>query len=257
MTQAAAQLPENILLAIGQFEASKNAYEQLQIRLGQLAKRLEKHRMATDASNEESSQLGAQWRAQFRESDGELTKEIRTLKTREQEARELAGEYAALAKELEPEFELCQLDAYQARAQHLHDLKVLQDLYADHIFTQAADKLFSSPEATAFFVGLNHRFKNIDSYYQETETARIVADEELAGDFVRNRQGKYLLSILQKHLDAVAAGDTQEESFAQYTELAPGPNELIDQSPAWMNKKRQEVIHFLSAQGQGSTQSLH
>lgn len=42
---------------------------------------MEKHRKAAEATMAQAKQFGSQWREIFRKNDGELTKEILTLKT--------------------------------------------------------------------------------------------------------------------------------------------------------------------------------
>lgn len=247
LSTSTTELPQNIVAQIQKFEESKATYLQHQERLGLLAKRLEKHRKAADAAQAESIQLGNQWREEFRHSDGELTKEIRNMKAREIEARELAEEYKNLVTELTPEYELCLLDTYQARNSHLSYLQSLKDSYADYIFNRATEELFSRPEAIPFLVGLNHRFKNVNRYYNTSERFSQISDQDLVDDYAHNNNGKYLISIIQKYLDDVDSGDLLDEGFNQYTEIKPIGGELANQSVAGMVRKRAELKALLDS----------
>lgn len=232
MTINTAALPQNILTAIHKFEEAKDEYEQHQKRLGQLSKRLEKHRKAAEATQAQSTQLGTQWRDAFRQNDGELTKEIRALKTQEVEAREMAEEYNNLVAELTPEFERCQIETVKARKNHVGSLTDLKKIYADYTFTQSAVRLFSLPEAKPFLASLNHKLKAIDHHLKTTEPYSRMPDDKEVAEVQLRMEGELILGAIQKFLDAKKTDNVQESGFQQYSELEKLDIELTSYSPA-------------------------
>lgn len=232
MTINTAALPQNILTAIHKFEEAKDEYEQHQKRLGQLSKRLEKHRKAAEATQAQSTQLGTQWRDAFRQNDGELTKEIRALKTQEVEAREMAEEYNNLVAELTPEFERCQLDTTKARNNHLSTLESLRQLYADYQFTTSAEKLFSLPEAKPFLIALNYKIAEISSSEQMSIYKREIVDDNYIENIIATKEQVLIMDVLKPLLLSENISLHENDGLSKYYEVEKLDIELDRYSPA-------------------------
>lgn len=233
-----AALPQNIQSAIAKFSQAKAAYLELQERLGQLAKKLEKHQKSAEANKAQAEQFGIQWREAFRENNGEITKEIRTMKNGEQEARDFAEEYNMLATALTPEFNQCQLDTFAARKKHQQAHKDLQDLYADYRLEKATNELFSLPQAKPFFGCLAYKLKGISDYAENTEPySRIIYDDDF-NSAKRLMNEKLIADIFESHLSAVGNSYFSSLEIAEYTLADAITSELTDMSPARLNMLR-------------------
>ena len=87
MNEQITSLPSEIQKSLLRLQELKAEYLGIRERLVGLAQRIEKHRKTAAADSEESAKAGEQWRQQFREQDGELTKAIRYLKWQELDGR--------------------------------------------------------------------------------------------------------------------------------------------------------------------------
>lgn len=242
-----AALPQNIQSAIAKFSQAKATYLELQERLAQLAKKLEKHQKSAEANKAQAEQLGLQWREAFRENNGEITKEIRTTKNSEQEAHDFAEEYTTLAEALTPEFNHCQLETFEARKKHQKAHENLQELYADYRLEVAANELFSLPQAKPFFGCLAYKLKGISNYAENTEPySRIIHDD----DFNRAKRlmnENLIATIFEKYLAAVENNYFTSLEIANYTLVTAIDSELTDLSPARLSALRAKSNSSLMA----------
>lgn len=235
-------LPENIQSAIIKFEEKKATYVELQERLNQLHKKLEKHRKSAAATQLQSEQLGTQWREAFRQNDGELTKEIRTIKNSEIEAKDFAEEYAKLVNALLPEFELCQLDTHDAREKYISITKEVRASYTDHTFDTAMSELFSLPQAKLFLTAVKTKFEIIENAVladQRIPTASEKSEiQRLQADLLRNAISGLLGRVTDE--DAKAAG------ISHFSVGHSTSEELIEVSVLAKARKRNELKAMLN-----------
>lgn len=168
------QIPENIALIIKNAEENIQRFVTQRDRLTNLAQRLEKHKKTALAAEQQAKSVGIAWREKFRAADGELTKEIRELKREEADAYDFAQEYQALANELQPEFELCQIHTHKQRTGHHNVVADGRIQYSTHRLNDAAEKLFNTIEGKAFLVAIKqYRTAHQESSDLPTSAERI------------------------------------------------------------------------------------
>lgn len=236
-----ATLPENVQKAFNNFEQHRTEYSQLQDRLEQLHQRLEKHRKAAEATHAQAEQLDAQWREAFRENDGELTKEIRTMKNSAQESRDFSDEYKTLASTLSPEFELCQIDTGLARKKYLASLKDLKHIYADYNFTKAAEELFSMPEAKPFLESLNYKFKEIGEEMETNEIYVRMPDDSAVNQIRLAKEGNLIKFAIDKFFGKPEKSHAEESSVLQFPEMRSKDMELAEINIAALARRKTEL----------------
>ncbi len=235
-----ASLPPKIQQAFALFEQRKEEYTQLQDRLDQLQQRLDKHRNAAEATQAQAEQLDAQWREAFRKNDGELTKEIRTMKSNAQESRDFSEEYKALANALKPEFELIQIDTAFARKAHIESLKNLKALYVDYMLEKSAADLFSLPEAKIFLACVNHKYSEIEHEMNTSEIyVRMTDDEELASIKVR-KEGSVLKMAASKFLQDSSI-EPENAGILGFKEIKEHSGETREKNQLSLNRRRIEI----------------
>lgn len=240
-------LPENIQKAYQNFEHRKTDYAQLQDRLEQLHQRLDKHRKSAAATKIQADQLDAQWREEFRRNDGELTKEIRAMKSSAQESRDFCEEYSNLASTLEPEFELCQLDAGLARKQYLESLTNLKSLYADYNFTKAAEELFSLPQAIPFLESLQYKYKEIDTEMKTCELYVRIPDDDTVAQIQLGKEGKLIKFAVEKFAGKSDKNELNENNVLRLQEMNRKTIELTDINMVSLGRKRIEITERMKA----------
>jgi hypothetical protein len=234
-------LPENIQTAYQNFEHHKSHYAQLQDRLEQLHQRLEKHRKSAEATKIQADQLDAQWREEFRNNDGELTKEIRAMKNSAQESIDFCEEYSNLANTLQPEFELCQLDTVLARKKYLEWLTTLKSLYADYNFTKAAEELFSLPQAIPFLESLQYKYKEIDTEMKTCELYVRIPDDDTVAEIQLGKEGKLIKFAVEKFSGKSAQNKPNENTVLGLQEINRKKVELTEINMVALGRKREEL----------------
>ena len=170
-------LPSEIQQSLLRLHELKVEYLGIRERLVGLTQRIEKHQKTAAAASEESARVGEQWRQQFREQDGELTKAIRDLKRQELDGRELAEEYTNLAKELQPEFELCQIETDKARRAFNTCREGIAERYLDHSLAESAAALLASPAGQVFISNLEKKGLINPKEQLQNGSARLHANE--------------------------------------------------------------------------------
>lgn len=250
-------LPDVIQTALIAHDEDKAIYLALGERLDALRKREEKHRKTADAAEQQAMDNGATWRKLFRESDGELTKDIKTFKRQELDSRELALEYACLAGELQPEMELCQIDTFEARERYLSSRENAFTLYGDHCLTTSAESLFALPEARPFLDALQRKKLIIqrdienDAFYRMA----VFSDEKKA---VSTEQARRLGEAIYGFIDqANAALSVEEDAIWQALVIVPGddnaPSEQQLKSPIYRSRRRSELNAFIEQHAETQT----
>lgn len=157
MTTPEQTLPTEIQDALQAHENAKEKYLAIRERLVALGERIAKHRATATAAQAESALAGETWRTQFRAADGQLTKDIKQLKRQELDTRELAEEYASLAEELQPSFDLLQIDTAVARDTYLKCQRNAYSLFCDFQVKASAATLLALPEAKPMLEALRHK----------------------------------------------------------------------------------------------------
>ncbi|MES2820121.1 MAG: hypothetical protein V4812_14170 [Pseudomonadota bacterium] len=182
MQQPHTATPDTLQAALQQHEATKADYLAQRERLTTLGQRLEKHRNAATAATCESERAGEAWRIQLREADGELTKDIKQLKRQELDTRELAEEFNGLVNEMQPDFELCQVDVYEARERYQRACSTAGVMYADQRLDEAFRALLALREAAPLLDALCHRFHlmGCETWYPGTELEQDKTERERA-----------------------------------------------------------------------------
>lgn len=143
-------LPEAVVAALVVHDEAKAAYLVQLEPLVTLGKRLEKHRATGRAARHESETAGSEWRAAFRAADGELTPEVLKAKREELDKRELAESYEQLAAELEPSYQMAQLDVCDARELYVRAWNKAAALYEGHRFATASAAMFATDQGQAW-----------------------------------------------------------------------------------------------------------
>lgn len=166
-------LPEDVAAALVNHDQAKAAYLTQRETLIALGKRLEKHRATGRAARHESETAGSEWRADFRDADGELTPEVLKAKRDELDKRELAESYEQLAAELEPSYQLAQVDTAFARSAYDSALERATEVYDDHRLAIASAALFATAEGRTWL-----RLVQL----QEAKHLHAVIKEDIVGD---------------------------------------------------------------------------
>lgn len=228
-----------------QIHDEKETHLSLRERFSELRKREEKHRKTADAAEQQAITDAATWRKLFRESDGELTKDIRNVKRQELDNRELALDYACLAGELQPELELCQIDTYEARERYLSSRDAAYTLYGDYCLTNAATSLFEIPEAKVFLKALQRKKVMIqrdiekDAFYRE----ELFHDDAKAADSEQARRlGEVLFGFIeQASVTLLTENDAVWQSLAivPRDDFTTGETELKNQ--IYRTRRRSEL----------------
>ncbi|WP_219272929.1 hypothetical protein [Pseudomonas sp. Xaverov 83] len=257
MTEQPVSMPDEIQKALKIHEEKKEIYLALRERFSELRKREEKHRKTADAAEQQAIKDGATWRKLFRESDGELTKDIRNFKRQELDNRELALEYACLAGELQPELELCQIDTYEARERYLSSRDAAYTLYGDYCLTNAATSLFEIPEAKVFLKALQRKKVMIqrdiekDAFYREA----LFHDDAKAAD---SEQARRLGEVLFGFIDQASATlSTEDDAVWQSLAIVPrddfttGEHEL--KNKIYRTRRRSDLNAMIEKQAQTQT----
>lgn len=252
MSEQPLSLPAAVSSAIEKYALAKTSYLEVRDRLVSLANRIEKHRKTASAASEESTLAGSAWRRQFRQSDGVLSKEIRDLKRKELDARELAEEYISLASELQPEFELCQLDTADARKRCDDAREAAKTDFVNHSIQQAGAELFTMPNAQHLIDALERKG------LVETAVSQPASQERQSPDYIaeltaaKNARlfnlGKVVQQlIIDARKEVAATPDPTWQALEPISKLdiEALPTELI--GPVSINRRRTELSTQLSA----------
>lgn len=252
MSEQPLSLPAAVSSAIEEYAQTKTSYLELRDRLVSLANRIEKHRKTASAASEESTLAGSAWRRQFRESDGVLSKEIRDLKRKELDARELAEEYTNLASELQPEFDLCQLDTAAAREACGTARNEAKRLYADHSLEQSAEALFALPEALRLIDNLERKGLVLPASNEPSQARRMGPDEIEANETAKSERLRQLGEVMQRLINrARKHGRTVEDPIWQALQaisklsIETLPSQLT--GPMTITRRRKELNAQLMA----------
>lgn len=258
MNEQTTSLPSEIQQSLLRLHELKAEYLGIRERLVGLAQRIEKHQKTAAAASEESARVGEQWRQQFREQDGELTKAIRDLKRQELDGRELAEEYTNLAKELQPEFELCQIETDKARRSFNTCREGIRERYLDYSLAESAAALFASAAGQVFISNLEK--KGLLTYPKEqcqNSPARLHANEidarneaEKARTLRLGRVVESLINEARSSFEAHEDGTWQELKPIGKLPVEVLPKEL--ESTIAMQRKLKDLSVQLGQQPQAS-----
>lgn len=252
MSEQTLSLPAAISSAVEHYEQSKASYLEVRDRLSSLAKRIEKHRKTASAASEESTLAGTAWRRQFRESDGVLSKEIRDLKRKELDSRELAEEYTNLASELQPEFELCQLDTANARKRCSNARVDAKARYVNHSLEQSAAELFALPKAQKFIDALERKGLVLPIANEPTPGGRMNPDEIAASDAAKSERLLNLGRAVQRLINSTRKGAsaTEDPIWQALQPISKLNIEILPgqlSSPISISRRRNELTSQLGA----------
>lgn len=252
MSEQPLSLPAAVSSAIEKYAQAKTSYLEVRDRLVSLANRIEKHRKTASAASEESTLAGSAWRRQFRESDGVLSKDIRDLKRKELDARELAEEYTNLASELQPQFDLCQLDTAAAREACGNARNEAKRLYADHSLEQSAEALFKLPEAQRLIDTLERKGLVLPASNEPSQARRMAPDEIEAHETAKSERLRKLGEVVQRLINrARKHGRSGEDPTWQGLQaisklsIETLPSQLT--GPLTINRRRKELNAQLMA----------
>ncbi|MDT3721529.1 hypothetical protein [Pseudomonas oryzihabitans] len=247
-------LPEDVAAALANHDQAKAAYLTQRETLVTLGKRLEKHRATGRAARHESETAGSEWRADFRDADGELTPEVLKAKRDELDKRELAESYEQLATELEPSYQLAQVETAYARRTYDSALERATAAYGDHCLAIASAALFATAEGRTWLRLIQR---------QEAQHLHAVIKEEIVGDgqtakgqaerqeAARGRLERALAKLVDEAAAAVepAEADPFEQTLQAVDATA---YELTGRATSVLalNRQRAEAQVLLEQQGQ-------
>lgn len=250
-------LPEDVAAALVIHDEAKATYLAQRETLVALGKRLEKHRATGRAARHESETAGSEWRAAFRDADGELTPEVLKTKRDELDKRELAESYEQLAVELEPSYQLAQVETAYARRTYDSALEKATAAYGDHRLAIASAALFATDEGRTW-LRLMQR--------QEAQHLHAVIKEDIIGDArttsgqaerkraARGRMERALAKLVDEAAAAVepAEADPLEQTLQAVDATA---YELTGRATSVLalNRQRAEAQALLEQQGQQRT----
>lgn len=257
MNEQITSLPSEIQQSLLRLQELKAEYLGIRERLVGLAQRIEKHRKTAAAASEESAKVGEQWRQQFREQDGELTKAIRDLKRQELDGRELAEEYTNLAKELQPEFELCQIETDKARRTFNTCREGIAERYLDHCLTESAAALLATPEAQVFVSNLEKKGLINPKGQLKNSSARLHANEIDAINASEKARTLRLGRLVESQInEARSTFEAQEDgTFQELKPIGKLPVEVLPkelESTIAMQRKLKDLSVQLGQQPQAS-----
>lgn len=141
------ELPENIQVAMTDYEAKKQAFIVSREKYSTLLTRLDKHKKTAQAARNESEQSSQTWRDLLRETDGALTKELTALRRQESDAKDLAQEFDNLIVEVEKNVLVSEVEAWDAWCEYIKARDFLIQLQDAYDFEQAKEVLLAMPEA--------------------------------------------------------------------------------------------------------------
>lgn len=247
-------LPEDVAAALVIHDEAKASYLVQRETLVTLGKRLEKHRATARAARHESETAGNEWRAAFRDADGELTLEVLKAKRDEQDKRELAESYEQLAAELEPSYQLAQVETAYARRTYDSTQEKARAAYGDHRLAIASAALFATAEGRTWLRLIQR---------QEAKHLHAVIKEDIVGDAqttsgqaerqqaARGRMERDLVMLVDEAATAVepAEADALEQTLqaldlTAYELTGRATNVLA------LNRQRAEAHALLEQQGQ-------
>lgn len=247
-------LPEEVAAALADHDQHKADYLAQRETLTALGKRIEKHRAAASAARHESETAGSEWRAAFRAADGEPKPEILKVKRAELDKRELAESYEQLAAELEPSYQLAQVETAYARRSYDSSLEKATALCGDHCLATASATLFATDEGRAWLRLVQRQEAR---HLQEVIKEGIIGDSAtFAGQTERRKaaRGRFERSLAELIDEAAAtmasadAGPPEQTLLAldltQYELIGRATNALA------LNRQRAEAQALLEQQGQ-------
>lgn len=248
-------LPEDVTAALADHDQAKADYLAQRETLTALGKRVEKHRAAASAARHESETAGTEWRAAFRAADGDPRPEILKVKRAELDKRELAESYEQLAAELEPSYQLAQVETAYARRAYDSAQEKATALYSDHRLTIASAALFATDQGRAWLRLVQD---------QEAKHLRAVIGEDIIGDgqtvtgqmerkkAARGRLERALATLVDEAAAAAVPADADPlEQTLQALDLTT--YELAGQRATnviALNRQRAEAQALLDQQGQ-------
>lgn len=240
-------LPEDVAAALATHEQAKAAYLAQRETLIALGKRLEKHRAAASAARHESETAGSEWRAAFRAADGDPKPEILKVKRAELDKRELAESYEELASELEPSYQLAQLDAVDARKRYVYTRDQAATLYEDHRFAAASAAMFASDEGRAWLqLAGRQQPRHLRAVLCEGMIASSDCEQAARGRFERS---------LATLVDAAGTGlepadaDLHEQALQVLPAVAYELTGQEASSPTMLARKRANLLALLEEKG--------
>lgn len=247
-------LPEDVAAALVIHDEAKASYLVQRETLVTLGKRLEKHRATARAARHESETAGNEWRAAFRDADGELTPEVLKAKRDELDKRELAESYEQLAAELEPSYQLAQVETAYARRTYDSTQEKATAAYGDHRLATASAALFATAEGRTW-LRLMQR--------QEAKHLHAVIGEDIIGNgataqgqaerqqAARGRMERALAKLVDEAAAAVAPAEADPlEQTLQALDLTAYELTGRATNVLALNRQRAEAQTLLEQQGQ-------
>lgn len=247
-------LPEAVATALVVHDEAKAAYLVQLETLVTLGKRLEKHRATGRAARHESETAGSEWRAAFRAADGELIPEVLKAKREELAKRELAENYEQLAAELEPSYQLAQVDTAYARRMYDSAREKATAAYDDHRLAIVSAALFAT-DAGRTWIRLVQR--------QEAKHMNAIVKEDLVGDaqttsgraerkeVARGRMERSLAKLVDEAAAAVEPAEVDPfEQTLQALDLTGYELTGRATNVIALNRQRAEAQALLEQQGQ-------
>jgi hypothetical protein len=160
MSDVTSDLPENIQLAINDHEAAKQAFIDSRETYKLVLAKLDKHRKTVQAARTEAEQAGQKWRELLAQNDGVLNKEIKALRHKEAESKELALEFDKIIHEVLDIASQKEKEAYHLFAVHSKAYQLVTHLYDAYTTQKVTTELFSLPEAKVFAWILNRQVQD-------------------------------------------------------------------------------------------------
>lgn len=245
-------LPDDVAAALVAHDEAKAAYLVQRETLVTLGKRLEKHRATGRAARHESEAAGSEWRAAFRAADGELTPEVLKTKREELDKRELAESYEQLAAELEPSYQLAQLDVCDARERYVHTWNKAAALYEGHRFATASAAMFATEQGLAWLRLIQGRkarhFNEVvaDGIGNNTRASGQAERDEAARERFKGALAKLVESAATSLEPAEA--DPQDQTLRLLTVTVYELGDREASSPATRYQKRANLEALLKEQ---------
>lgn len=167
-----------------------------------------------------------------------MTKRLRALRTAEAKAKVLAEEYQELANALEPEYEVLKVDTANARSKHLVSHSAAKNVYAEHLFKQSVEQLFSMPEAAPFLSSLKHKFA-VEETAMRNHTDFIYSPND-----IEVAKGKMLLKALLPLINSCKSTGDEGDTLKSIKAIHNIPEEYSEKesrSLIFLQRKREEA----------------
>ena len=197
------------LLRPNTLEKNERYYLDLREKLQKYGHLLGKYRKTMKAAETEAAMTNEEWKAALRASEGDISKTVRDLKSREIAARETAEEFATLVAETEPEFKDLQAVTCMARRNYINAFDQAERAKNLARLEETAKAVFSTEQGQELLALFSHHTKQIKADCATDSTIQMMAQvapqsasmsvAEAENDIITRRVQGFVFDLIHRH----------------------------------------------------------